>query len=804
MEQNRQKFEKSSDALQTAWQQLQDNGPLEDAWSTVSPETDLLRRESLTERDPNENNDALPSEQIPELQDQRNERLPRALISVEWLGDSMKPLLQSMNQKQKEIFYFVRNWCLQKSQNENPEPFCLHVTGGAGTGKSHLIKCIYYEASKLLKNQNNPEEVKVLLTAPTGTAAFNIGAFTVHSALKIPRAAGYTYQPLGNDALNTLQSQLAGLQILIVDEISMVDLKVLAHVHGRLKQVKQIRTTDRRSLFGGVCILAVGDFYQLPPVKAQPVCLPNVQLGSDMWNDNFEIVTLEEIMRQKDDVAFANTLNALRTKRKSDPLQESDENALKSCVDRTNIPQDALHVFARNKDVDLHNNTLLHKNCTDIKIVEAQDYGKDGHTGKSKLLLNARKALSDDLTDHLTIATGARVMLLRNIDVTDGLVNGAFGTVVEIQTDNQGIAKAIHIKFDSEKVGKKRKLPNHAVPIERNEDKLSGVNATITRRQFPLKLAWACTIHKVQGMTVNQIVYDMIGTFSNGQAYVAMSRATSLQGLYLKNFDPKLIYRADKVHTALQQMKPFKNSTQDADVEDNERQNTTPSLTIVHHNVHGLRSKLGDIKANKDLVDIDILAVTETWLSEDVTDQQISLEGFNVYRRDRGDARGGVCLYVSKRFNIERLQFQTFVEFCAVKIHATDLQPFIVCVIYRPPKIPVHRWLPHMKDLIDQMKPMQTGNFVVTGDFNEDQSKQPLPIATSFLEQHDMSNYVDQPTTKYGSILDLMFVTSLEYNNKITVVPTYYSDHDCVKLDLTYDETRNMDVDEILRHYGIA
>ena len=295
VEENRQKFDKGSDALQEAWQQLQDNGPLEDAWSLVSPETEMSRREALAERDPNENTDALPSEQIPELQQQTNKEPARTLISVEWLGDSMKPLLRSMNQKQKEVYFFVRDWCLKMSQNQKPEPFFLHVTGGAGTGKSHLIKCIYYEASKILKNLENPEEVKVLLTAPTGTAAFNIGGFTVHSALKIPRTATFMYQPLGNDGLNTLRSQLAGLQILIVDEISMVDLKVLAHIHGRLKQIKQIRTTDRSSLFGGVCILAVGDFYQLPPVKAKSVCLPNMQLGSDMWNDNFEIVKLEEI-----------------------------------------------------------------------------------------------------------------------------------------------------------------------------------------------------------------------------------------------------------------------------------------------------------------------------------------------------------------------------------------------------------------------------------------------------------------------------------------------------------------------------
>ena len=160
--------------------------------------------------------------------------------------------------------------------------------------------------------------MKVLLCAPTGCAAFNIGGFTIHSALKIPRSTKKVYEPLGNEALNTLQSQLSGLQILIIDEISMVNARVLAFIHGRLKQIKQVKASDRHAIFGGVCILAVGDFYQLPPVKAKPLCVPDMTLGTASWSENFEVVYLDEIMRQKDDFAFANLLNKLRTKKKGD------------------------------------------------------------------------------------------------------------------------------------------------------------------------------------------------------------------------------------------------------------------------------------------------------------------------------------------------------------------------------------------------------------------------------------------------------------------------------------------------------
>ena len=464
---NRMKYEKSSAALQQAWQQLLVEGPLEDAWSTVSPESDLARREALEDRDPTENDDRLDGDVIPELQDQREQ--PQTLMSVEWLGDKTKPLLQSMNEKQKGIFYFVREWCLQKVQNKQPAPFYLHVTGGAGTGKSHLIKCIYHEASKILRSSENPDEVKVLLTGPTGTSAFNIGGFTVHSALKIPRTAKKNYESLGNDALNTLQTQLGGLQILIIDEISMVDRKVLAYVHGRMKQIKRIRTTERDSHFGGVCILAVGDFYHLPPVKGKPLCVPDFSYGCDMWNEVFKIVKLEEIMQQKEDLAFANLLNKLRTKSKAQSLSSEDETVLLGRSDRQDIPEDALHVFPKNSNVAHHNEAMLAKHCLDVKIIEATDQSKDKCSGNMKKLAKPKEGATDDLADSLKIGKGARVMLIRNIDVGDGLVNGAFGTV-EGFLENNGDIITVHVKFDSEKAGKKRKTQNNAVPIERTEE----------------------------------------------------------------------------------------------------------------------------------------------------------------------------------------------------------------------------------------------------------------------------------------------------------------------------------------------
>ena len=270
VEQNRANYEKTNEELQNAWQQLQQNGrSMEDAWGQISPQSELERHDAIDRRLANDDNDDafLAEEDIPELQDDENVEPARSLISVELTTDSVKPLLRSMNENQQKVFYHIRNWCLESAQGKNPDPFFLHVGGGAGTGKSHLIRCIYYEASKILKNRENPNETKVLLTAPTGTAAFSVNGYTINSALKLGKKVTSTYEPLSSKTLDSLQNQLSGLQILIIDEISMVARKVFSYIHGRLKQIKRFPSTDRTAYFGKVCILAVGDFYQLPPVK---------------------------------------------------------------------------------------------------------------------------------------------------------------------------------------------------------------------------------------------------------------------------------------------------------------------------------------------------------------------------------------------------------------------------------------------------------------------------------------------------------------------------------------------------------
>ena len=191
----------------------------------------------------------------------------------------------------------------------------------------------------------------------TGTAAFNINGQTIHSALNI-RKTSKKYTALGEKAITDLRVKLEHIQCIIIDEISMVDKNMLNYVSGRLDQIK--RCSSLNSLFGGISVLAVGDFCQVPPVFGQMLyknCHENIV---DYWGQ-FKVWELIEIMRQKEDKMFAEFLNRLRTKQKNEQLHASDVSILKSRVilDDDKYLDSAMHIYALNKSVNAFNEQKL-------------------------------------------------------------------------------------------------------------------------------------------------------------------------------------------------------------------------------------------------------------------------------------------------------------------------------------------------------------------------------------------------------------------------------------------------------------
>jgi ATP-dependent DNA helicase PIF1 len=383
---------------------------------------------------------------------------------------------------------------LNKLENTSNNFF---LTGKAGTGKSTLLK--YFRATTK-KNH--------AVVAPTGIAALNVQGQTIHS-----------FFGWGTDVtLSRIryvrpdkQIILRKLDTLIIDEISMVRADLLDCID------KSLKVNRRNNLpFGGVQIIAVGDPYQLPPVVKSDELkyIKQVYGGPYFFNAKsyrearFEKLELTKIYRQKDDIDFKNILNSIR-------IGELTSDQINVLNTRANtLPnQNAIKLVTTNALAQMINNAEMRKLPGEEKKYTAQ--------------------IIDDFNDknvptaiELILKEGARVMLLNN-DKKGRWVNGDVGYVIGLGENS------VKLKFDD----------NTYDDIELNEwdnvkfiyDEESGKIEPVVVGifiQLPIKLAWAVTIHKSQGKTYDNVHIDFgTGTFAPGQAYVALSRCTSLQGL---------------------------------------------------------------------------------------------------------------------------------------------------------------------------------------------------------------------------------------------------------------------------------
>ncbi|XP_078320120.1 uncharacterized protein LOC144621199 [Crassostrea virginica] len=501
---NHARFAQNEDVIAEAQEAFENIGEPEDAWANLCPESEKMRHEcSKPKLTLNEN------EELPDMQDDTNSDVLYKVQQNSGSREEILPVLRSLNTTQMQVFYLVREWCLEKAFGRNPESLHIFITGGAGTGKSHLIKAIHYESSRILsKILSTPDGVSVLLGAFTGTAAFNIGGNTLHHLFSLPKFMPLPYEPLREQSLSEMRVQLGDLQVLIIDEISMVYKRLLYYVHERLVQIKKCKKP-----FGGITVIAVGDFYQLPPVKQRKderLYKENAQYSIDHWIDLFKVVELTDIMRQREDVAFATALNSLRDRLGNQLMKKETTVMLNDCIREG--PEDALHVYATNEEVNEYNLSMLRKSCDDLVEIDAQDFTKDSSSGNLKLKSKPMtKSRTDGLCSSLLLGVNARVMLTRNCNVDDGLVNGVMGHVSRFVFGQGSAAKtvlAVEVIFDNINVGKKtgkNTRCGNAVLIERVQEDIQEKKSTV-RHQFPLRLSWACTSHKVQGMTVDKVV----------------------------------------------------------------------------------------------------------------------------------------------------------------------------------------------------------------------------------------------------------------------------------------------------------
>jgi len=403
------------------------------------------------------------------------------------------------------------------------------LLGAAGCGKSYLLSVIYTDFPGLKKRYTHSMKLpRIQICAMTGCAALLLGhkAKTLHSWAGIGLGKG-TVQELYTKIRRNTKSMRHWLctDLLIIDEVSMMTAELLDKLHQLAQRIR-----GNKKPFGGMQVLLVGDFYQLPPVnKSEEATV--FAFESDAWKEiidrNGKTVELTEIQRQKDPV-----FQTILTEARLGALGSQSCAILRECQDRdwkTHKIRPTL-IFPRRAEVDMINDSNL-------RALKGRRYtykarlvydGKmpDEFSEKEESFQQALKHYDSNaayLVD-LELALNAQVMLIANAFPDQGLVNGSRGVIVEFCSQTElPIVEFVN--------GVRRMIGHHAWPIEDYE--------FISRSQIPLRLAYAATTHKVQGATLDAALIDIgSGIFEYGQAYVALSRVRSLDALYVHDFDP--------------------------------------------------------------------------------------------------------------------------------------------------------------------------------------------------------------------------------------------------------------------------
>lgn len=393
----------------------------------------------------------------------------------------------------------------------------VFLTGFAGTGKSYILNKLKEYFKK-----------KLTITSTTGIAAVNVKGQTLHSWAGVGLCRNTVYNTVEKIKKRPTQyRQIMNCKILAVDEISMLNIEAFEYINEVLREVRECNDP-----FGGIQVFFIGDFFQLPPVEKEGE-IRHYCFDSPVWDKlGLKNVVLKKNYRQNEE----NFITALAHMREN-CLEVEDIELLKTrCVE--NEDADILHIFSTNEEANKYNFAKFNMIDEPVKLF----YAEDGVYRGSKLVTEGFTESENYILEifskncraekEIALKLGARVMLLVNMDFNKGLINGACGVIQGFNQDT------ISIKFDN---GIVSNIPKHKFEYYYNE------RIVAERMQYPLKLAYGITIHKSQGMTLDRLVVDCARIFERGQSYVAMSRVKTLEGLYLKNFEPEKVLVDNRV-----------------------------------------------------------------------------------------------------------------------------------------------------------------------------------------------------------------------------------------------------------------
>lgn len=380
----------------------------------------------------------------------------------------------------------------------------VFLTGEPGSGKSFTIKAyIDYLTSK---------GVSASVTASTGIAATHIGGMTIHSWSGIGIKDTMTDYDL--EALlekEYLVKRLRKAKVLIIDEVSMLQAKTLDMVDAVCKTLRSVQKP-----FGGLQVIFVGDFFQLPPIINKTQTLEmfeegNFAFNARSWNEAKILTCYLTEQHRQSDKEFTDILQSIR---KGD-IHGGVHTVLQKRIHRDieKLPE-VTKLYSHNSHVDTVNARELEKIKEPVQIYEMKS------TGKDNLIQTLTKGCLSP--EKLELKTGAKVMFTKN-NPEKGFVNGTLGLIDSFRR-GVPVVKVGHMLIEVE-------------PMDWSMQDNGKILATIT--QVPLRLAWAITIHKSQGMSLDSALMDLSQVFEYGQGYVALSRVRTLDGLHVLGYNDR-------------------------------------------------------------------------------------------------------------------------------------------------------------------------------------------------------------------------------------------------------------------------
>lgn len=410
----------------------------------------------------------------------------------------------------------------------------IFLTGKAGTGKTTFLKYLREHSSK-----------NMIVAAPTGVAAINAGGVTLHSLFQLPLHPFLPTENNKQELLSKIRYQkqriqlLRKMELLVIDEISMVRCDVLDAIDAILRSVRR----NHHAPFGGVQVLFIGDLFQLPPVAKRDEWdnLLGNYYSSPFFFDSKAVkeqapllIELTKIYRQKEQ-SFVELLNKVRN-------NYMDKDDFDELNDRY-IPD--FHPSADEKYITLTSHNAQADNINQVKL---QKLNTPSFTYKARIEGEFPENVFP-AEQELVLKEGTQVMFIKNDAAEKKYFNGKIGVVSRLEKDK------ITVNCDGQDIiVTEETWENVKYTLNRSDEKLE---QQVQGRffQYPLRLAWAITIHKSQGLTFDKVMIDAASSFSSGQVYVALSRCTSLEGIVLLSKIPSTAVHSNQqvvaAHTSL-------------------------------------------------------------------------------------------------------------------------------------------------------------------------------------------------------------------------------------------------------------